>query len=404
MKSWRIFLWVTVVAVVLLFLWSVRGVLLPFILAWLIAVLLEPVIKILGKAKVPRPAAVLMISLVFFGGLGLAAWLIGPKIGQQANNLRVNVQGLVTKLAEESADDNPFVRWNPAVIAKPAGPLGSVDKTLVAYRGTLEQFGLPTTRRAFTAQYVDPYRENLSSGIQKVFNGAIAFLGGAFSQVVLLAFTPLFAIFLMMDLQEFRSRFANWIPPAIRRDTMGFLGDVGDVFQNYLRGIIINISLYVLVLGTVLTIMGAPYSIIFAVVAGLFYLIPNLGGLISVTVLFIMTGLSGVVSGPIVPTMPNSWAFAAVLAIAFFCITTTWDMLITPRVVGSSVKLHPFVGMFVVFCGGALFGVVGMMVAYPVAGVVKLVLERVLNVTNKPVAAKGGLPSVPLRHRDDFAV
>lgn len=403
MKSWRILLWVAVVATVLWFLWSVRGVLLPFVLAWLIAVLLEPVIVMLGKAKVPRPVAVFSISLVFFGGIGLAAWALAPKVGQQANNLRVNVQGLVSKLAEESADDNPFVRWNPAVIAKPAGPLGAVDETLTAYRGTLEQFGLPTTRRAFSAQYVDPYRENISNAIQRVFNGVVSFLGGAFSQVVLLAFTPLFTIFLLMDLPSFQARFANWIPPAIRRDTIGFLEDVGDVFQNYLRGIIVNISLYILVLGLVLTLLGAPYSIIFAVVAGLFYLIPNIGGLFSVSVLIVMTGLSGITQGPLV-SMPNSWAFAAVLGGAFFCITTTWDMVITPRIVGSSVKLHPFVGMFVVFCGGALFGVVGMMVAYPVAGVVKLILERVLHVTNNAAGGGIGLPAVPLRHRDESAV
>lgn len=401
MKSWRIFLWVAVVAVVLWFFWNVRGVLLPFVLAWLIAVLLEPVLKILAKAKVPRPVAVMGLSLVFFGGIGLAAWLIGPKVGNQVNNLRGNVQGVVTKLAEESADDNPFVRWNPTVVAKPAGPLGAVDRTLETYRSTLDQFALPTTRRAFTSQYVDPYRENIAGGIQGAFNGLVGFLGSAFSQLILLAFTPLFAIFLMMDMQEFRGRFRNWIPPAIRMDVMGFLEDVGDVFQNYLRGIIVNISLYVVVLGTVLTVFGAPYSIIFAVVAGMFYLIPNLGGLMSVAILFVMTGLSGV-TGNFFLSLPNSWAFAAVVAFVFFIITTTWDVLITPRVVGSAVKLHPFVGMFVVFCGGALFGVVGMMVAYPVAGVIKLVLERVLNVTNKPVTTAAGLPAVPLRHRNDL--
>lgn len=403
MKSWRILLWVAVVAAVLGFLWAVRGILLPFVLAWLIAVLLEPVIAAMGRARIPRPFAVTGICVVFFGGIGLAAWGLAPQIGQQANNLRVTVQGLVSKLAEEAADDNPFVRWNPSVIAKPAGPLGSVDETLSAYRGTLEQFGLPTTRRAFTAQYIDPYRENISRTVQQVFNGVVGFLGAAVSQFVLLAFTPLFTIFLLMDLPSFQSRFRNWIPPAIRRETMEFLEDVGDVFQNYLRGIVVNISLYVLVLGTVLTLLGAPYSIIFAVVAGLFYLIPNIGGLFSVTVLILMTGLSGVSRGPLV-AMPNSWAFAAVLGAAFFVITTTWDMVITPRVVGSAVKLHPFVGMFVVFCGGALFGVVGMMLAYPAAGVIKLMLERVLHVTNNPSGPNSKLPAVPLRHRDDASV
>lgn len=403
MKSWRIFLWVAVVAVTLWFLWSVRGILLPFVLAWLTAVLLEPVIRRLNKWGLPRPAAVMLISLLFFGsilGLGLA---IGPRIGKQINDVRSSVQSLAQRLAEESADDNPFVRWNPAVIAKPAGPLGAVDTTLTAYRSTLEQVGLPSTRRAFTAQFVDPYRDNISKSLQRAFNGFVAFLSGMVSQLILLAFTPLFAMFLMMDLEMFRSRFANWIPPAIRMEVKDFLDDVGDVFQNYLRGVMVNISLYMAVQAIMLTVMGVPYSYILAFVAGCLYLIPNIGGLISAFIIVIATGTSGVHSNWFL-NLPNSWWFAGVIMLCFTAITTTWDIGITPRVVGKAVKLHPFVGMFVVFCGGALFGVLGMMLAYPVAGVIKLVLERVLNYTNKPVGTGSGLPAVPLRHREEGIV
>ncbi len=387
------------VCAILFFLWNVRGVLLPFILAWLIAVLLEPVVSRLSKGM-PRPMAVLLISAIFFGsliGIGLA---VGPRVGKQISDVRGTVQTLATRLAEESADDNPFVRWNPAILAKPAGPLGSVDAILESYRPTLEQVGLPSTRRAFTAQYVDPYRENISATLQRAFNGFVGFVGGLVGQVVLLAFTPLFAILLMMDLEMFRRRFALWIPPSIRRDVTHFLEDVGDVFQGYLRGVMINIGLYMTVLAITLTALGAPYSYLLAVMAGCLYLIPNLGGIISVIVLFISTGFSGV-TGNYMFTMSSSWAFAAVLAFAFFLVTTTWDLIITPRVVGGAVKLHPFVGMFVVFCGGALFGLPGMIAAYPVAGVVKVIVERVLNFTNNPLGDSTGYPAIPMRHRGE---
>lgn len=401
MKSWRIFLWVAVVVVTLWFLWSVRGVLLPFVLAWLTAVLLEPVILKLKKLGLPRPAAVMLISLLFFGSILGIGLVIGPRIGKQINDVRSSVQSLAQRLAEESADDNPFVRWNPSVIAKPAGPLGAVDSTLATYRGTLDQVGLPSTRRAFTAQFVDPYRENISQSLQKAFNGFVALLGGMFSQVVLLAFTPLFAMFLMMDLEMFRARFGNWIPPAIRREVMNFLEDVGDVFQNYLRGVMVNISLYMTVQALMLALLGVPYSYLLAFIAGCLYLIPNLGGLISALIIVVATGTSGVRSNFFME-LPNSWWFAGIVMICFTVITTTWDIGITPRVVGKAVKLHPFVGMFVVFCGGALFGILGMMLAYPVAGVVKIILERVLNYTNKPVGKGSGLPAVPLRHKDEI--
>lgn len=389
------------VAVALAFLWAVRGVLMPFALAWLIAMLLEPAVRGLGKLKVPRPAAVIVITLLFFGTIaGLAIWIV-PKIGNQINQLRSSVQTFGERLSEESADDNPFVRWNPAVRAKEPGPLGVVDQYIQAYRPTLEQFGLPTTRRAFTADYVDPHRSDITTSLQNVFNGFVNFLGGAASQVVLLGFTPIFAIFLMLDLDKFRSKAVNWIPPAIRGPTKRLLDDVGDVFQNYIRGVTINIAAYVIVQMVVLSLFGAPYSLIVALIAGALYLIPNIGGLISMVLLFIVTGVTGT-RGNWFMELPSSWAFAVVLALVFTTVTTCWDMLVTPRVVGQSVKLHPFFGMFVVFCGGALFGLVGMMLAYPIAGVVKLLMERLMNVTHQQGSVLA-LPEIPLRHRTESA-
>ncbi len=399
MASWRILLWVAVCAA-LGFLWAVRGVLMPFALAWLVAIFLEPAVRGLGRLGVKRPIAVGAITLVFFGSVvGILAWLT-PKVGRQVDQLRGSVQTFSTRLSEESADDNPWVRWNPAVLARPAGPLGTVDEYLTAYRPTLEQFGLPTTRRAFTAQFVDPHRDDISKSLQGAFNRFVSFLGGAASQVVLLCFTPLFAIFLMIDLDSFRRKAINWIPPAIRRSTAVLLDEVGDVFQNYVRGVSINISLYVVAQMVVLSLVGAPYSLLFAFFAGALYLIPNIGGMISMVTIGLVTGFSGVRSNWFME-FPNSWVLAVTVAIAFTVVTTTWDMLVTPRVVGKSVKLHPFFGMFVVFCGGALFGLIGMMLAYPVAGVLKLLLERILKVTHQQAVATFALPEVPLRHRQE---
>ncbi|MEZ5162183.1 MAG: AI-2E family transporter [Fimbriimonadaceae bacterium] len=377
---------------------SWRGVLAPFVLAWLIAVLLEPVVQALGKAKVKRPIAVGIITFAFFGGTALIGFWAFPRIANQINQLRVQVQDLSTDIAKDTANDNVFVRWNPAVRAQERGPLGTVDGYLEKYRPQLEQVGLPVTRRAFAEQYITPYREDFATTARNIFNGIVNFLGMAASQVVLLGFTPIFVIFLMMDLPNFRQRFRNWIPPSIRAGILDMLEDIGGVFQSYLRGLIINISMYMATLAIVLGLLGAPYSYLIAIVAGCLYIIPNLGGILSLITLFLVTGFSGVHKNMFFE-VGTSWIFAVILALVFFTITTTWDMLVTPRVVGKSVKLHPFVGMFVVFCGGALAGLPGMMLAYPVAGVVKISLERILNITNRDGKKKLRLPAVPLRHQ-----
>ena len=75
-------------------------------------------------------------------------------------------------------------------------------------------------------------------------------------------------------------------------------------------------------------------------------------------------------------------------------------MAIYPKFVGKAVGLDPIVSMFVIFCGGALFGLPGMILAFPVAGCVKVIMDRLLKVTNQ-VTVELSLPEKPLRHREE---
>lgn len=399
MGNWRIVVWLVVVLAAATFLYLVRSILAPFILAWFIAVLLDPIVRGLGKKGIPRPASVLLLTAGFFGlliGIGL---LVAPKLSRQANDVRIGVQSFTEALAEDTRDDNVFVRWNPAILAKPPGPLGKVDEFVESNTALMENMGLPTTRRLLTKQFLEPQRQNITAGVNRIFNGAVNFLSIALPQVVLLSFTPIFVIFLLLDLDLFRKRIHRWIPPILRAQTMAMIDDMGDVFQSYIRGVLINISLYTVVMAVALTVLGTPFSLLLAIMAGILYLIPNLGGILSLIVIVTVTLLSGRESNWFA-VFPSPVAFAALQGIGFFCVTTIWDMAVTPRVVGKSVRLHPFFAMFVVFSGGALFGLIGMVLAYPVAGVVKLTLERIMSVTHRQSEQRLELPAVPLRHRE----
>ena len=68
--------------------------------------------------------------------------------------------------------------------------------------------------------------------------------------------------------------------------------------------------------------------------------------------------------------------------------------------VGNSVGLSPVVSMFVIFCGGALFGLPGMLIAFPLAGSVKVILDRLLRITSSSPEGLGA-PVVPLAPQDD---
>jgi predicted PurR-regulated permease PerM len=122
-----------------------------------------------------------------------------------------------------------------------------------------------------------------------------------------------------------------------------------------------------------------------------------LNGLICFLTITIVTGLNGK-PGNMFFHFDSAWTFGITAAIIYLVCHFIYDSMVYPRLVGGSVGLHPVVSMFVIFSGGALFGLVGMIIAFPLAGAVKVILERLLRVTSVQ-ADTLSLPPVPLRHR-----
>jgi predicted PurR-regulated permease PerM len=151
------------------------------------------------------------------------------------------------------------------------------------------------------------------------------------------------------------------------------------------------------VMSVVLGLIGAPFAVLLGVIFGALYLVPYLNVLISGTLLVVVTGLSGKTGG-ILFHQSNSWSFAFILLLVYVVVHFTYDSMVYPRVVGRAVGLDPVISMFVIFSGGALFGLVGMIIAFPLAGSVKVILDRLIRITSASQDVLT-LPTVPLRHR-----
>ncbi|HXH60069.1 MAG TPA: AI-2E family transporter [Fimbriimonadaceae bacterium] len=398
MARWRVLVWVALVAVIVAFLYAVRSILLPFVLAWLIAVILEPVVRKLRLRGFSRRTAVVTITLAFFVLSGAFLVYAIPRVNGQLGEFQGSVQTLTNKLAEENANDNFFLRWNPAIRAKPPGPVGWVDGAFQEAAPALRRFGLPDNRREFVSQYIEPRRNELANIVTNFFNGFLSLIGGAASQLFLLLFTPVFVFMILLDLERFRSRWTSWVPPSIRSETVSIIADIGDVFKRYLRGMLTAVGIYMLLMSLLFSILGVPYAILLGILAGALYLVPYLGPAMNALTIFVVTGFSGQ-SGDWLMHMGSPWAFAGLVAAIYLVFHFTFDTLVYPNLVGKAVDLHPLVSMFVVFSGGALFGLPGMLISFPLAGSIKVVLVRLLRLTTKAPTDGLGLPATPVRHR-----
>jgi predicted PurR-regulated permease PerM len=379
--AWRILLWIGLVALAAWFLWAVRGILLPFVLAFLTAVLVEPSVNWLGTKGVRRGVAVGLVTAGFFllvGALGFAASF---PVGQQLDAVHKRVDETLKALSSVEAGK----------------PTEALDNLLSQVSTFTERFGYRLDRETIVAEVIEPQKAEIAKAAEQFAGGFVSVLSNAFSQVFVLLFTPLFVVMLLSDLHLFREKLRAWVPPSIRESTLNLVSDMGDVFKAYLRGITLSVSIYTLLIGFLLFALGVPFFAVLALLSGAFYLVPVIGGIASGVIVFLAVALSGQTGNAYV-TLANPAYFALLVVAVQFVVGTMYDMLVHPRIVGKAVDLHPLVAMFMVFSGGALFGLVGMVLAVPVAGSVKVILERLLNLSTSSSRVLD-LPACPLRHR-----
>lgn len=397
MQGWRVALWGLIVLATLGFFYLVRGILLPFVLAVVISIVLDPSIRKLRMRGMSRGMAVLTVTLGFVVVFtAIAVWLT-PMVGTQLGAFRTTVEKVSSGIAAPDPNQNFFVRWNPVVIVEAPRQQDFVDKALQDFEPQLKMAGLPTTRKGLYDRYVAPNSKQIAQGVQNFFNSFFGMVGAFTSQLFFLIFTPLLVFMILIDLDRLKKRSVAFIPPAIRVSTVDLLSDIGNVFTNYLRGISLTVLVYMGLASAILLLFGMPYSILLGMLLGLVYLIPYIRVFIWVPLLLAVGSFSGK-ERLLFIELPSPLHYAAIVTLIYFAFDISFDTFVTPRIIGKAVGLNPVVSMFVSFAGGALFGIPGMLLAYPSAGAVKVVLDRLLRITSS-TSENLSLPAVPLRHR-----
>lgn len=380
------------------FLYLVRGILLPFVVSFIVATLLEPPVRKLRLRGLSRLWAVSVVFAAFFIGVTAVGLLVAPSMVSQVDRLGRKIDDLTTSIARADESSNFYVRWNPVLQAERGGAITQIDAILLPYRDQLERWNLPSSQQQIVAQYIEPRRGQIANAVKVGFNSFFGILGSLASQLLFAILIPIIIWMLLMDMEDFRRRSPRWIPPSIRSQTLALMSEIGGVFTRYLRGVATVIFLYMVTSAILLSLLNVPYAILLGIVFGALYMIPYIGNIISLLVIFLITGMSGVQGTFFLPAFANAWAFAAVATLIYFVFGSVFDHLVYPQLVGNSVGLNGVVSLFVILCGGALFGLVGMLLAFPLAGAAKVILDRLIKVTSITTDSLA-LPSVPIRHR-----
>lgn len=356
--------------------YRLRTALAPFVIAYLLAALLDPQVRRMEERGWKRRRAVAAIFIVFlFFFLGVLFTIVPvavSEIRQISGQVSTYVEQL-QKRALERQEATSALEGPPPVPNKPVPgaatgpplttpPEGSGIKLPAVLEEILHYFQVPAYLRELVARHAgDVY----AAVARRVGVWAQAVLGSV-GFLLWLLIIPIATFYLLNDLPRVRRGLLVLVPQKNRATAQSVLQDVGEVFLNYLRGLALVSALYGLAIFLVLFLIGVPYAVALAILAGILYPVPYLGPLITVATIFIVACLS------------LGWSLGALGGGMALATNQVFDQWLTPRLVGRSVGLHPVLTMLALLAGAELLGLLGMILAVPVAGAIRAIVLRLM--------------------------
>jgi predicted PurR-regulated permease PerM len=309
-------------------------VLTPFVASALLAYMGDPLADRLQKLKMPRTVAVVLVFLITFIVLALLVLLVGPLIKTQVTALFQALPDIVRK-AEEV--------WLPSI----SGWL-NLD------------MGDDVGVGAFLARY----SEMVGSWSGKILL-SVSKSGGVLAAAVLSIFLiPILTFYLLRDWDLILLHVGALVPESQRDTVFQLARETDEVLSAFLRGQILVMSALALIYSIGLGLVGLKFAVAIGVVSGLVSFVPYLGLVFGIALASLTVALE-----------PNPlWQLVGVVA-TFSIAQFIEGSMLTPKLVGDRIGLHPVIIIFAVAAGGQLFGFFGILLALPAAAVLSVLVR-----------------------------
>lgn len=311
---WRIIFF----ALGILFLYTVKDILMLFFLALVIVSAAQPVVDRLERKKIPRTISAIVIFAAFLVLVGYFISLIIPVMSHEFSQLANNL---------------------PAYLENLNGWLDNINKSFSNYHAEIKAENL-----------IGNLGENLSGAGGKIFSNTVSFLGGFFSIFIVFSLS-----FYMLARKDAIGNFLRSITPQKHEH---YVIDLASRIQYKMGRWLIGQGALIVVIFALdymaLSVLQVPYALILALLGGLLEIIPYIGP----TIALIPAALVGFTVSPIVGLL---------VAILYMFIQQLENYVISPLVMKKAVGLNPVAIILALLIGGKLAGILGVILAVPVA-------------------------------------
>jgi predicted PurR-regulated permease PerM len=334
----QVVFWIAALAVLVAVLWLLSDVLLPFVAGMVLAYLLDPVARRAERLGIGRAVSALAVVTLVIVALVVAVLAVAPIVAEQFTAFAEKLPGYLTKLQSLVSDQSR--PWLAKLVGGESDPSKSV--------GTLVSQG-----SGFVAGF-----------LASVWSGGRA----VFSVLSLLIITPVVAFYLLLDWDRVLVTVDGWIPLQHRNTVRGLARDIDKAIAGFVRGQAVICLILAAFYAIGLTLAGLNFGFLIGLMTGLLSFIPFVGAL---------TGFLVAAVVAIAQFWPN-WTPILMVAGVFLIGQALEGYVLSPKLVGPKVGLHPVWMMFALIAAGYLIGFVGLLVAIPLAATVGVLLRFAL--------------------------
>ena len=319
----------------------------PFLVALIIAYILNPVVRFLTNKKFSRNWAVTMVFIFFISIIILVVVPIIYSMITQATDMGAKLKNLdTTRLNNQYVEvltktKNKFKEWFPE------------------YKDNAADILQNTKLQEYLTEAVVVVKDNLITLSGKVFG----FLGNTFTGVFNLFFIPILVFYILLDMDDIYDGFKKLIPPGYQDKTLSILNKIDTQLSAMLRGQCIENSIFAILMTLGFALSGLKACLFLGPLSGIANFIPYLGGFFSAILAFFAAITQATESGA------GLW-IGLIMTISIAQFIDVWYL--QPYVVGENAGLRPLTIMLALTIAGSLAGIVGMLLAVPVTVIMKV--------------------------------
>lgn len=318
-----------------LLLYYLSPILIPFLIAGILAYLCDPIVHQMMRFNISRTKAVIIVFLILFSVLTILAIVFVPLIQAQVVAFINQIPDMLSKIESKIL---PWIDDHFSIDLT-----NNLPKISDLKSGNIMQAGGSVLKTM------------LSSGVT------------LFETLLNLILIPVVTYYLLRDWDQIFQNIHNLIPRRIEPMVTQLSKESDLALSAFLRGQLLVMLVLSIYYAVVLTLMGLQFGMVIGMITGLISIVPYLGMIVGLTIAVITAAMQF-----------GSLSSVLWVIVVFFIGHGLENAYLSPKLIGDRVGLHPIAVIFAILAGGQLFGFLGVLLALPVTAVLMVLLRHLL--------------------------